>query len=248
MNILRTIIGFFLVVLVSVVFIPVCLVLFLLRIIGLKRFANFVMYKIVQGIVKVIIFSIGCKIIVSGYENIPVHKENDCGLCFVSNHCGIFDVLVLFSTVKYPIGFITKKEIMFIPLINIWVILLGGFFLDRKNPRKALKTINQSIDRIKNGHSIAIFPEGTRSRGRGLLPFKSGSFKMAVDSGAVIVPTAITGSYEVFEQKGYVQARTVYLSFGKVITANDFNEPPTRQMLSEKTRGEIEKMLEKQIQ
>ena len=76
-------------------------------------------------------------------------------------------------------------------------------FLDRKDLKQGLKTILTAIDQVKSGISICIFPEGTRNRDREdsttLLPFKDGSFKIAQKTGCPIIPMALTGTADVFE-------------------------------------------------
>lgn len=86
-------------------------------------------------------------------------------------------------------GFVAKKEIEKVPLLNIWMRYLYCLFLDRKNMKEGLKTILTGIDYLKAGTSIVIFPEGTRNKSiDGVLPFHAGSFKLAEKSGCRIIP------------------------------------------------------------
>jgi 1-acyl-sn-glycerol-3-phosphate acyltransferase len=135
---------------------------------------------------------------------------------------------------------------MYVPFINLWLVLLGGIFMDRKNPRKSLDAIKRGVEKIKKGYSMAIFPEGTRSRGQGLLPFRAGSFHLATDSGADIVPVALSGSYEAFEKTKWVQPRPVYVSFGRAIKTSDPDGGKNRQYFSDRTREEIAELLKLQ--
>jgi 1-acyl-sn-glycerol-3-phosphate acyltransferase len=192
-----------------VVFIPLGCCVFLISLFGFKKPMSMVLYKVAQIWARVIIALTGCRMTVEGRENIP---KND-GLCFVANHVGIFDIILALGYAGRPFGFIAKKELGYIPGLNIWILLLGGLFIDRKQPRKALATINRGIRHIKSGGGMLIFPEGTRSRGQGIGLFLPGALKLATQSGAVIVPVAITGSYEVFEKNYRVSAVPVYLSF-----------------------------------
>ena len=78
--------------------------------------------------------------------------------------------------------------------------LLHCEFLDRKDLRKGMKTINDAADQIKNGVSMAIFPEGTRNKGEeALLPFHAGSFKIAEKSDCKIVPVVLYNTSAIFE-------------------------------------------------
>ncbi|GHU39805.1 1-acyl-sn-glycerol-3-phosphate acyltransferase [Spirochaetia bacterium] len=240
-DIIRTCVGFFWVFFATVFFLPVGVITLLMGCIGLKYIARRVMYKAIQYGTKLIVFSIGCKIVIRGHEDVP--NKSMPGICFACNHSGIFDIIILFSTLGQPCGFIAKKEILYVPGINIWLLILGGIALDRKNPRTALQTINKCVDRLKHGFAMLIFPEGTRSKGRGLLPFKNGSFKMVTESKAPVVPVAITGSYEVFEKTGLVKSRTVYITYGKPIPTDEIPAEHARQIISDKVRCEIDKML-----
>jgi 1-acyl-sn-glycerol-3-phosphate acyltransferase len=79
---------------------------------------------------------------------------------------------------------------------------------------------------------MIIFPEGTRSRGQGLLPFKSGALKLATQAGAPINPLSITGSYEVFEKTGLVRAAPVRVVFGQPIYTADIPVGDRRKQLT----------------
>jgi 1-acyl-sn-glycerol-3-phosphate acyltransferase len=232
---------FFVIGLVAILLMPVAIILSITNVIGLRRTSSELMYKIVKFASSLIVVCAGCRLVVSGAENIPPRGKS--GVCFVSNHSGIMDILLLFITAGRPVGFIAKKEIMFVPLINLWLILLGGVFIDRNNPRKSFAAINRGVKKIKKGYSIVVFPEGTRSRGRGLLPFKSGSFRLATAAGADIVPVALTGSYEVFEKTGWVCSREVYVSFGKVIKTDPTDSSEKRRLVSQEAHDEIARLL-----
>ena len=173
-----------------------------LSLLGLKKIMTLFTYRLAQGWALSLIPITGSVVTVNGRENIP----RSGGVCFVSNHCGYFDILLLLAYCNRPFGFIAKKELLFAPFLNIWIYMLGGLFIDRKNRGKALSTINKGVKRIKEGNGMIIFPEGHRSKGEGLLPFHPGSLKLATMAGAPIVPVAIKGSYEVYERNNRVIA------------------------------------------
>jgi 1-acyl-sn-glycerol-3-phosphate acyltransferase len=224
-----------------ILFIPVgCLVL-LFSFLGLGKPAAFIMYKMAQFWARLLIGIAGCRMTVSGREHIPPKG----GFCFVSNHVGILDIILALGYAGRPFGFIAKKELFFIPGVNIWILILGGLFIDRKKPRKALATINRGIKNIKRGGGMLIFPEGTRSRGQGLAVFHPGALKLATQSGAVIVPVAITGSYEVFEKNGRVRAAPVFLSFLPPIRPEEIPPEDRKQILSGRIRDSIAAELER---
>ncbi|WP_261176916.1 1-acyl-sn-glycerol-3-phosphate acyltransferase [Anaerobacillus sp. CMMVII] len=120
----------------------------------------------------------------------------------VSNHQGNFDIPILLGFLERPIGFISKVEVKKLPIVRDWMVYMNCVFLDRQDRRQAIKAINQGAENIKKGTSIVIFPEGTRSKGMEMNPFKSGSFKLAQKAEATIVPIAINGSYRIMEKNG----------------------------------------------
>jgi 1-acyl-sn-glycerol-3-phosphate acyltransferase len=195
------------------------------------------MYRVAQLWARSFILILGLKPKVSGRENIIKRG----GLCFIANHSGIFDIVLIIAYAGRPFGFIAKKELSFIPFLNIWILLLGGLFIDRKSPRRALKTINRGVRHIEKGGSMLIFPEGTRSQGRGLLPFRQGSFKLALESALPVIPVAISGSYEIFEKNGLFSRHPLSISFGELIDTNDAAD--SRRGLARKTQAVIENML-----
>lgn len=239
MALVKTILVFGITALVAVFFVPVCLPAFLLSFLGLKKPMSWFLYRIAQVWARGIVLLIGCDMNVTGQEHIPKRG----GVCFVSNHVGIFDIVLALAYIGRPFGFIAKKELLFIPFLNIWIYMLGGLFIDRNNIRKAINTIKLGITKIEKGNAMLIFPEGTRSKGRGLLPFRSGAIKLATNSLAPIVPIAITGSYEVMEKNKRVYPAPVHLVFCPVINTAEMSAEDRRQKLSEDVRSVIDEAL-----
>ena len=151
--------------------------------------------RIVQGVFKIVLFISGVKVVVKGRENIL----KDEAAMYVGNHRGIFDTLVSYSLMYRVTGFVAKKEMNKVPFIRVWMRMLHCLFLDRSNPREGLSTILKGIEHLKNGISVVIFPEGTRNKGTGVMPFHMGSFKLADKSDCKIVPMAINNSDNVLE-------------------------------------------------
>ncbi|MDR0583646.1 MAG: 1-acyl-sn-glycerol-3-phosphate acyltransferase [Treponema sp.] len=237
---IKTVICFAFVVAAVFVLIPLGIVVVVFSLLGLRKPMSILMYRIAQGWALFMIKLIGCKVTVKGRENIP-RKE---GVCFVSNHGSIFDILLLLAYTGRPFGFIAKKELLLIPFLNLWISVLGGLFIDRKNARKAVRTISKGVARIRAGGAMIIFPEGHRSRGQGLLPFHPGSFKLATHAEAVIVPVALAGTYDVFEKNYRVKRVPVEITFCKAIKTSAI--PPTgqKQILSDQIYGVIKEALD----
>lgn len=142
----------------------------------------------------------GVTVVTSGEENIP----SEGSVLFVSNHQGNFDIPILLGYIDKPKAFIAKIELLKLPLIRTWMTHLKCVFMDRSDIRQSLKAINQAADHLKEGYSMVIFPEGTRSKSETLGEFKPGSLKLALKAGVPIVPIAIRGSYKIMEQNGFI--------------------------------------------
>lgn len=137
----------------------------------------------------------GGKTTIIGLEKIPTDRP----VLFIANHRSIFDIILVGGQIEYPVGFVAKKELKKTPLALI-MTEIHCLFLDREDPRQGLKTILTAIDYVKEGISMFIFPEGTRSKVEGeLLPFHAGSFKIATKAGCAIIPVTIVGTGDMFE-------------------------------------------------
>jgi len=177
--------------------------------------------KIVVGAFYVILFICGVKRTVLGLSNIP-KKES---VLYVSNHRSYFDILVAYSTVPTLTGFMAKKEMAKIPFISWWMRFLQCFFLDREDIKQGLKTVLKAIAQIKAGYSVFISPEGTRSQGDEMRPFKEGSFKIAEKTGCAIIPVSISNTDAIFEKHlPWVHHAHVVIEYGKPIYPKELSK------------------------
>ena len=156
-------------------------------------------FPCVMAWAKSLLFLAGVKIEVEGKENIP----SDEACVFVSNHQGNFDIPVLLTSLDKPNGIVAKKEISVLPFIKGWMQLLDCVFIDRENPRSAMKSLNEAIDIVRSGRSMIIFPEGTRSKGGHVKDFKGGAFRICEKAKAPVVPVCIEGTYKAMEANNY---------------------------------------------
>ena len=132
---------------------------------------------------------------VEGLENIP-----DGPVLFISNHEGNFDIPSLLTYIPKPFGFISKIEVKKIPLISKWMEEMNCVFLDRTNRKSSYRSIQDTVVQLQHGHSILMFPEGTRSKGHGMGMFKSGFIRIAKEANVPIVPIAIYGTSNIMEK------------------------------------------------
>tara|TARA_B100001094_G_scaffold332380_1_gene404192 strand:- start:7234 stop:7959 length:726 start_codon:yes stop_codon:yes gene_type:complete len=108
---------------------------------------------------------------------------------FTANHQNNFDVFTLTKAVPKSTVSLGKKSIVWLPFFGQIYWLTGNILIDRANRKKAFETLAQTVKKMRQRMlSIWFFPEGTRSRGRGMLPFKLGAFYTAVQAKVPIVP------------------------------------------------------------
>lgn len=178
--------------------------------------------KLSKLFIIIIAKSMKLKVITHGAHHIP----NDRACIFMANHTSLIDILVMVIGVPYHFNFIAKKELFWVPFIGLDMVFGGDFLIDRKNPRKAKKCLNKVEKRLKKGWNMLIFPEGTRSMTGELLPFKRGAFKLAVDSGALIIPCYIDGSRKIVQKKSLkASPGDVHIHFGTPIEPDRSLEP-----------------------
>ena len=177
---------------------------------------------VVSWAFRVVNFISGIKPTVIGEENVP----KDQAVLYVGNHRSIFDIVVAYPRVPNPTGFIAKKEILKVPLLNIWMIYLECLFLDRKDIRKGLEMVLTAIDKVKNGISIFIYPEGTRNKtDQPLGEFHKGSFKIAQKSGCPIVPVVMNHTDEIFEKHiPFIRRTKVVIEYCKPIVMSELSK------------------------
>lgn len=184
--------------------------------------------RIVQAGFKCVLFISGVKTTVVGMENIPKGEP----VLFVGNHKSFYDVVIAYSKMPYLTGFVAKKEIEKVPFLRVWMRYVHCLFLDRDNIKEGLKTILKGIEEIKNGISIAVFPEGTRNTFEdGMLPFKDGSMKFAEKSGCKIVPMVQNNTGECLEKH--------FPKIKKTHTVLEFCEPIDIKELDKETKKHL---------
>lgn len=132
----------------------------------------------------------GANVEVIGQEKLP----EESSVVYIANHQSNFDIPLMIGHMTKTKGFIAKVETKKIPLVRSWMAFMQCVFIDRDDIRQQVRAISEGVANIKNGQSIVIFPEGTRSSDGRLGVFKAGSLKLATKSGAPIVPVAIYNS------------------------------------------------------
>ncbi|QRV25373.1 1-acylglycerol-3-phosphate O-acyltransferase [Marinomonas foliarum] len=115
---------------------------------------------------------------------------------YVANHQNNFDLCTLAAVVPEGVVTVGKKSLRWIPFFGALYWASGNFLINREDRKQAIATIDQIVSSMKKtGLSIWMFPEGTRSRGRGWLPFKRGAFHAAVQAGVPIIPIVCSSTH-----------------------------------------------------
>ena len=155
--------------------------------------------KIIRAFLRFELLVSGTTVTAEGLDHIP--EDGTC--LFVGNHQSYYDVLCTYIWMKQPTGYIAKKNLAKIPVMGWWMILMNCLFLDRSDIRQGLKVITDAIGYVKEGQSsIFIFPEGTRNKNADkseLGEFREGSLKIAQRTGCPVVPVAISGTADIYE-------------------------------------------------
>jgi len=185
-----------------------------------------------------VLFFTGTKTIVRGLENIPKEKA----LVFVSNHQGDMDFVMMLAYIPRVVGFIIKSQAAWLPFINIWIAAMGSVFLNRDSLAKGKRSIEIGVKKIRSGSALCIYPEGTRSRGTTLGPFRNGSFKLATMSEATIVPITVNGSWLTWEEHKRITPSTIEFTLHPPIPTAGLSADEKRA-LPDKVRAVIQSAL-----
>lgn len=152
----------------------------------------------VQLAFRLLAFIAGVKTTYVGRENIPDHEA----VLYVMNHRSYFDIIVSYTHVKGLCGYISKDDLKNVPSLSWWMRLIYCEFMDRKDIKKGLETINRSAEKIKKGISMCVCPEGTRNKTDApLLEFKGGALKIAEKAECKIVPVVVNHTDLVWEKQ-----------------------------------------------
>lgn len=190
---------------------------------------------------KMILWVCGVRGRVKGLENV----ETNVPRIYLTNHQSYFDIFALLAYLPVDFKFILKQELMKIPLFGFAMRRARYIGIDRENPRKAVKSINEAAKRIKNGASVVLFPEGTRSTDGRLQEFKRGGFRLAIKSGCDVVPVAIIDSRHIVPKGSLrINRGTIAISIGKPISVKEYSKKEMGQLMARVREAMITQMEE----
>jgi len=177
---------------------------------------------------KSILFVSGIKVEVEGLTNIDPSKS----YVYMSNHRSNFDIPVLLGCLPIQFRWLAKAELFKIPIFGRAMSGAGYVKIDRSNRVSAFKSIDQVAAKMKNGVSVMIFPEGTRSEDGDVKPFKKGGFVMAVDTGAPIVPVILRGTRSIMAKGSWrINPGDVTLSIEKPIDTTGYTRDTKEDLI-----------------
>jgi 1-acyl-sn-glycerol-3-phosphate acyltransferase len=156
---------------------------------------------------------------------------------YASNHESALDVWLLLCTIPRNVRFIAKRELFRIPILG-WYLALARFIsVDRRDRAQAIAALRRAGQTIREGTSLIVFPEGTRSVDGTVHPFKKGPFVVAMEAGVPVVPVAISGAAALIPKgKWEVRAGMARVLVGEPVMPRDF---PDKTALLREVRRRI---------
>jgi len=177
----------------------------------------------------------GIRVRVEGLENVDPNRT----VIFCANHPSAMDIPILFVNLPLQFRFLAKRSLFRLPFLGWHLRRSGHIPVDRGRPREALKGFDQAAKRIKEGRSVVMFPEGRRSRTPEMLPFKGGSFYLAILSGVPVVPITLNGSRDVLKPDSYhIRSGQTEMIVHKPIPTDNLNLQDV-ESLSKRVREQI---------
>ncbi|MBI3981527.1 MAG: 1-acyl-sn-glycerol-3-phosphate acyltransferase, partial [Gemmatimonadetes bacterium] len=143
---------------------------------------------------RLILRAIGCRLTVEGSD----HLRATGPVILASNHCSYIDTLALMALLPLDFVFVAKREVRSWPVIGTFVRKARHLTVDRWDPRQSVADARAVSSAIRDGDSVAFFPEGTFVRATGLRPFRLGAFEAAAETGRPVVPLGLRGTRRVF--------------------------------------------------
>ncbi len=178
---------------------------------------------------------------VKGLSNIEPGKS----YIYMANHQSNFDIPVLLGYLPVQFRWLAKAELFKIPVFGRAMLGAGYVKIDRFNQESAFESINEVARKMKDGVSVMIFPEGTRSKDGSIRPFKKGGFVMAVDFGVPIVPVVIRGTWPIMAKSSLrINRGEVEMALAKPIDTIGYSRE-TKEDLMERVRTAICRGFEK---
>jgi len=185
---------------------------------------------------RLLLFIASIKVRVKGLEHLQVGTT----YIYAANHASYFDIPAFLAFVPQRIRIAFKKELGRLPIFG-WALKLGNYVsIDRGDSREAVEGLERAARQIREGASVLLFPEGTRTRDGKLQPFKRGAFALAVRSRVPLVPVTVNGSYSILPKKGFrINRGEIELIFHPPLATNGWSGREGELQLMERVRSVI---------
>jgi 1-acyl-sn-glycerol-3-phosphate acyltransferase len=192
--------------------------------------ANF-MYWVFIGALRVTMRIAGIHIRVEGTEHIPP------GVCvFASNHASNIDPVALVPNIPRRVALLAKKEVFSVPILSKALHLARLVPVDRADREAAAESVDIAVEYLKEGLSFLVYPEGTRSPDGHLLPFKKGTFVMAIRAGVPVVPVSLAGTQRLMRKGDWtLHPGEVIVRYGPPVDASEYS-PDQRDLLRQRVQ------------
>ena len=179
---------------------------------------------------RLILATTGVEVRVEGLERLDRHRS----YVFAANHQSIYDIPIVFASLPFQLRIIAKESLGRIPFLGWHLQRTGHVLVDRSKPGAG--TVKKMAKLVAAGHSLVVFPEGTRGTDGSVARFKGGSFVIALDAGLPVVPVSIVGSRHVmFKGQLMVRPASVTLVIHDPIATADVPRDQARE-LAERVR------------
>lgn len=172
----------------------------------------------------------GTPVQVIGRENL----DREGPQVIASNHQSMWDVWAVAANLPVRYHFVAKQEIRRIPIFGRAAAAAGHVFIDRDNLASAVESLKVAGRRIVDEQSTAVvFPEGTRSLTGDLQRFKKGPFIMAIEAGVPIVPTAVSGTFDILPKRGFrLNPRPITVWFGDPVDTQPYRHEDREALIA----------------
>ncbi len=184
---------------------------------ALFRVRGPVYVRMTRSWARIALWSSGSRAVLHGLENVTPGQP----FILVANHVSWFDIFAIAARLPVDYHFVAKKELEKIPVFGLAWRVAGHISIDRANRESAVHSLRKAGQQMREQKSVVvIFAEGTRSRAGRLQPFKKGAFVLAAETGIPIVPTVVTGSFDIMRPDTFVvRPATIHVYFEPPIPA-----------------------------
>jgi len=200
-----------------------------------------VLHLIARSWANSILWVVWVRVTVTGGEKLEPNKS----YIYMPNHQSNADIPVLLGRLPVQFRWLAKAELFKIPIFGRAMRKVGYISIDRSDRKSAFESLARAALTIRNGTSVLIFPEGTRSSDGRILPFKKGGFVLSVDAGVPIVPIVIRGTRSIVPKKHFIiRPARVTMEILDPVETSDYTRK-TKDQLLEKIRSVLIENLEK---